>query len=35
VPPSVRRDYRDGFRRGYNVAMQHILGGGPGSPRPY
>ncbi len=33
VPGSARRDYRDGFRRGYNVAMQHMLGGG--GPRPY
>lgn len=25
VPPSVRADYRDGFRRGYDVAMDHIM----------
>ena len=31
VPPSLRRDYREGFRRGYDVAMQHMLGG----PHPY
>jgi hypothetical protein len=31
VPPSARRDYREGFRRGYDVAMRHMLGG----PRPY
>ncbi len=30
VPPSARQDYRDGFRRGYDVAMSHLLGGGPG-----
>ena len=34
VPRDLRRDYKDGFRRGYNVAMQHMLSGGPG-PRPY
>ena len=33
VPHQLRRDYRDGFRRGYNVAMSHILQGG--GPRPY
>jgi hypothetical protein len=32
VPGNVRRDYRDAFRRGYNLGIQHILGGGP---RPY
>jgi len=30
VPPSARRDYRDGFRRGYDVGMSHLLGPGPG-----
>ncbi len=30
VPPSARQDYRDGFRRGYDVAMSHLMGGGPG-----
>ena len=30
VPPSARQDYRDGFRRGYQVAMDHLLHGGPG-----
>jgi hypothetical protein len=34
VPPPARHDYRDGFRRGYNTAMQHMLNG-RGSPRPY
>lgn len=27
VPPSVRGDYREGFRRGYQVAMEHMLNG--------
>jgi hypothetical protein len=27
VPPSARRDYREGFRRGYDVAMSHLMGG--------
>ncbi len=31
VPGFLRRDYRDGFRRGYGVAMSHLLNG----PRPY
>ena len=38
VPGNLRHDYRDGFRRGYNVGVQHIYnGGGPngGGPRPY
>ncbi len=25
VPPSARADYRIGFRRGYDVAMNHLL----------
>jgi hypothetical protein len=29
VPPSARRDYQEGFRRGYDVAMSHLLGPGP------
>ena len=33
VPGNVRRDYRDAFRRGYDMGIQHILGGG--GPRPY
>ena len=33
VPHEVRRDYREGFRRGYDNAMQHIYYGG--GPRPY
>ncbi|HEX3469889.1 MAG TPA: hypothetical protein VHT28_01785 [Silvibacterium sp.] len=27
VPRSDRNDYRDGFRRGYEVAMSHMMGG--------
>jgi len=34
VPGNVRRDYRDAFRRGYDMGIQHILNGG-GGPRPY
>jgi hypothetical protein len=29
VPRGARRDYRDGFRRGYDVGVQHLMGGGP------
>jgi len=29
VDPSARDDYREGFRRGYNVAMQHLQGATP------
>ena len=32
IAPPDRHDYREGFRRGYNVAVQHIYGG---QPRPY
>ena len=38
VPRNARHDYRDAFRRGYSMGMQHMLGGGgpgPGGPRPY
>lgn len=28
VPRSEREDYREGFRRGYEVAMNHMMGGG-------
>ncbi len=31
VPGNLRHDYREGFRRGYDVAMRHMLRG----PRPY
>ncbi len=34
VPRNLRHDYRDGFRRGYNVGVQHMYGGG-GGPRPF
>lgn len=27
VSPSAREDYREGFRRGYDVAMRHLMGG--------
>ncbi|HEY1501957.1 MAG TPA: hypothetical protein VGF88_20450 [Acidobacteriaceae bacterium] len=33
LPPEQREVYRDGFRRGYARAMQH-LGGGPGMQPP-
>jgi hypothetical protein len=26
VDPAVRNDYREGFRRGYDVAMRHMTG---------
>jgi hypothetical protein len=26
VSPSAREDYREGFRRGYDVAMHHLMG---------
>jgi hypothetical protein len=29
VPASDREDYRDGFRRGYEVATNHMMGEGP------
>jgi hypothetical protein len=29
VSASARDDYREGFRRGYQVAMDHLMGGGP------
>lgn len=32
VPGYLKRDYREGFRRGYDTAISHLLGGGP---RPY
>ncbi len=28
VPRNLRRAYRDGFRRGYSVGVQHLMGGG-------
>lgn len=36
LPPEQRQAYREGFRRGYNVAMSHLAGGpGPmGGPPP-
>ncbi len=29
VPPGLRKAYREGFRRGYDVAMSHIMNGPP------
>ena len=29
IPPPDRRDYRFGFRRGYDVAVRHMYGPGP------
>jgi hypothetical protein len=28
LPPEQREAYRDGFRRGYHRAMEHLMGGG-------
>jgi hypothetical protein len=28
VPANVRQDYRESFRQGYNLGIQHALGGG-------
>ena len=33
VPGALRRDYKQGFRQGYNAGVQHMSGGG--GPRPY
>lgn len=33
MPPEQREAYRDGFRRGYDVAMRHLMGG-PGMAAP-
>jgi hypothetical protein len=30
VPPSARDDYREGFRRGYETAMDHLMTGAHG-----
>ena len=32
IPPPDRHDYREGFRRGYAIAVQHIYGGHPNRP---
>jgi ribosome modulation factor len=34
IPRQFRDDYRDGFRRGYDVGVRHMMGGGPGGPPP-
>jgi hypothetical protein len=31
VPDSAKADYRDGFRRGYEVAMDHMMNGTHGN----
>lgn len=31
-PPEMREAYRDGFRRGYNIAVSHLVGGGQPAP---
>jgi len=33
VPPSLRKAYREGFRRGYNVGMSHVMNGPEGRMR--
>ncbi|ADW70558.1 hypothetical protein [Granulicella tundricola] len=35
IPGPERRDYKFGFRRGYDNAVRHMYGPGPGGPRPY
>ena len=36
IPGPDRRDYRQGFRRGYDVAVHHMYGGNPNPyNRPY
>jgi hypothetical protein len=35
VPGQFRRDYKDGFRRGYDVAMQHMMNGPRDRDRDY
>ena len=36
MAPPDRHDYREGFRRGYDVAVRHIYGGNPNPyGRPY
>jgi hypothetical protein len=36
IAPPDRHDYREGFRRGYDVAVRHIYGGNPNPyNRPY
>jgi len=34
VPPSLRKAYREGFRRGYDVGMSHLIGGPGEQMRP-
>lgn len=35
VPHEARREYRQGFHRGYDVAMRHAFQGNGYGPRPY
>jgi hypothetical protein len=35
VPGPLRRDYRMGFKRGYDTGVRHYTQGGPGPGRPY
>ena len=35
IAPPDRRDYREGFRRGYAIAVQHIYGNGYGNGNGY
>ena len=30
IEHGLRRAYKEGFRRGYDVGVQHMMGGGPG-----
>jgi len=30
IERALRKDYREGFRRGYDVGVQHLVNGGPG-----
>ncbi len=34
IDPGLREAYREGFRRGYQVAMSHLMGGPGGPMRP-
>jgi ribosome modulation factor len=35
MPPNLWEPYREGFRRGYAVAMSHLMGTPPPPPRPW
>jgi hypothetical protein len=34
LPPGAWEEYREGFRRGYELAMSHLMNGGPPMPPP-